>query len=166
MLMNGLKTTIAFLANSAINMACIEITNMTEAEVDDACKIEQACFSIPFKRDDLLRYLNDPYWHFLVAKADGAVVGYLSYMVIFDEATLVNVAVLPEFRGKKIGKALLQSLITDAKSRKLSIICLEVRESNQTAIGLYTKFGFMVAGVSKNHYSAPVENALRMNLTL
>lgn len=147
-------------------MENVEIAKMSIEDLPFVCEIEQKCFSVPFKKEDFISYLNDPYWNFLVAKVDGVVVGYLSYIVLFSEATLVNVAVLPEYRGKKIGQALLHELVMIADSSELTSICLEVRKSNQVAINLYTKYGFVTVGVSKNHYSLPTEDALRMNLTL
>ena len=147
-------------------MENVEIAKMSIEDLPFVCEIEQKCFSVPFKKEDFISYLNDPYWNFLVAKVDGVVVGYLSYIVLFSEATLVNVAVLPEYRGKKIGQALLHELVMIADSSELTSICLEVRKSNQVAINLYTKYGFVTVGVSKNHYSLPTEDALRMNLCL
>jgi ribosomal-protein-alanine N-acetyltransferase len=39
---------------------------------------------------------------------------------------------------------------------------LEVRESNEAAIGLYARQGFVKEGVRKNFYEKPVENAVIM----
>ena len=164
MLMSGLKTTIAFQVNLAINMEQIEICKMQPLDVSAVCEIERACFSMPFKENDFLEYLENPLWTLLVARNNGVAVGYISYMVIGAEADLVNIAVLPDFRGKRLGQALLNALITDANSRGIECIHLEVRKSNEVAINLYTKLGFEVVGESKNHYSNPTENALRMNL--
>lgn len=166
MLMSGLKTTIAFQVNLAINMEQIEICKMQSLDVSAVCEIERACFSMPFKENDFYEYLKNPLWHLLVAKIDGKVVGYISYMIIGYDADLVNIAVLPEFRGKKVGQALLHELVMDADSRDLEYIHLEVRKSNASAINLYTKYGFVIVGQSKNHYSNPTEDALRMNLAL
>ena len=147
-------------------MSNLEIVAMSENDIEAACEIEKRCFSVPFKKEDLKCYFESPIWHFLVAKLDGVVIGYLSYMAIGDEADLVNIAVLPEFRGKKAGKSLLCKLIENARYCNIKCIHLEVRESNEIAISLYKKYGFVVVGVSKNHYSSPTEDALRMNLNL
>ena len=37
---------------------------------------------------------------------------------------------------------------------------LEVRRSNLTALGLYERLGFAIAGTRKNYYANPVEDAL------
>ncbi len=166
MLMSGLKTTIAFQVSLAINMEQIEICKMQPCDVGAVCEIERACFSVPFKEKDFLEYLQSPLWNLLVAKVGGRTAGYISYMVTYDDADLVNIAVLPELRGRKIGQALINELIMDARGRDIKCIHLEVRKSNAVAINLYTKYGFVVVGESKNHYSSPTEDALRMNLSL
>jgi ribosomal protein S18 acetylase RimI-like enzyme len=43
---------------------------------------------------------------------------------------------------------------------------LEVRESNQIAIGFYLKQGFKYQGGRKNNYRQPKENALIFSLDL
>lgn len=145
-------------------MEQIEICKMQSQDVGAVCEIERACFSMPFKEGDFFEYLENPLWTLLVARCNGVAVGYISYMVIASDADLVNIAILPSFRGKGLGKALLNALILDAKERCLECVHLEVRKSNEVAIKLYTKLGFEVVGESKNHYSNPTENALRMNL--
>ena len=45
-----------------------------------------------------------------------------------------------------------------------AFITLEVRESNHSAIYLYTKHGFEVVGKRKNYYDKPKEAALLMTL--
>ena len=162
MLMSGLKTTIAYQVNLAINMEQIEICKMQSLDVSAVCEIERACFSMPFKEIDFYEYLKNPLWTLLVARNNGVAVGYISYMVIGAEADLVNVAVLPSFRGKRLGQALLNALITDANSRGLECIHLEVRKSNEGAIALYNKHLFKQEGLRKNFYENPREDAIIM----
>ncbi len=119
---------------------------------------------MPFKEKDFLELFESQHWHFFVAKYDEKIVGYISFISICDETDLVNIAVLPEHRGKKIGQALLDALISDARARGTKCIHLEVRKSNTVAIKLYNKYGFLVVGESKGFYSNPTEDALRMNL--
>ena len=50
----------------------------------------------------------------------------------------------------------------NAEKKGVSDITLEVRETNVPAISLYEKLGFEEAGIRKNFYEKPVENALIM----
>lgn len=54
-----------------------------------------------------------------------------------------RVVVLPEYRGQKLAKQLMQHIITYARdTHKLEAIDLHVWEGNQPAIRLYEAFGF------------------------
>lgn len=155
----------AFREYSAIKMN-VEILRMTRDDVPIVAAVDKSVFSVPFKEQDFYEYIDNPLWSFYVAKCDGKIVGYISYMIIFNDADLVNVGILPEYRGLGIGTKLLHEMVMDCDSRDVSYIHLEVRKSNSVAIKLYESFGFIVVGVSKNHYKEPTEDALRMNLCL
>lgn len=163
----GLRTTTACQANSATNMKNeIKISFISENDVPCVAKIEAVCFSSPFTERDILGYLSNPIWNFLVARLEWGVVGYISFTKILDEIQIVNVATNPDYRRNGVGKALIAALLDYAKENSVTKLFLEVRESNIPAINLYTGFGFEKAGISKNHYSKPTENAILMNLIL
>ena len=56
----------------------------------------------------------------------------------------------------------MEVLVTDASKRGVTAITLEVRVSNQPAISLYERFGFLKEAVRKRYYTNPVEDALLM----
>lgn len=63
----------------------------------------------------------------------------------FQARPLLNIhdlAVLPEFRGKGIGRALLSAAEDCAVQRGCCKLTLEVQEDNVSARGLYESFGF------------------------
>lgn len=153
------------MVNSAINME-LSIEKCTRKDAPCVAKIEKECFSTPFKEEDIISYLKSPIWHFLVAKCEGEVVGYVSFTIIIDECQIVNVATSQDYRKMGVGKSLIEELLSYAKKSGVSKVYLEVRESNLPAISLYEKYGFEIVGVSKNHYSQPTENALLMNLEI
>ncbi|MFP3471371.1 ribosomal protein S18-alanine N-acetyltransferase, partial [Micrococcus sp. SIMBA_144] len=90
------------------------------------------------------------------------VAGYCGVWVIIDEAHITNIALHPEYRGLKLGEALLNKAIHFAKSRGALKITLEVRVSNIVAQNLYRKFGFEEGGIRKNYYTDNQEDALVM----
>jgi ribosomal-protein-alanine acetyltransferase len=97
-------------------------------------------------------------YNFLVAEADGAVVGFLVWHVTApDEAEVLNLAVMPALRRRGIALELLRGL-----SSKL--VFLEVRESNQAARSLYRAAGFQECGVRPRYYDNPSESAIVMRL--
>ena len=87
-------------------------------------------------------------------------VGYCGVWLSFDEGEIMNVAVREEFRRRGCAGRLLEELLSRAKERGASRFILEVRERNLPAIRLYESLGFERAGIRKNFYSDPKENAL------
>jgi ribosomal protein S18 acetylase RimI-like enzyme len=63
----------------------------------------------------------------------------------FKAKPLVNVhdlAVAPQFRGRGVGKALLEAVAADARQLGCGKVTLEVRADNAKAIELYRRVGF------------------------
>lgn len=144
----------------------IKIEPISKNDAPCVAKIEKECFSTPFSEDDILGYIDNPIWHFFVAKLDENTVGYISFTKILDECQIVNVAVSKGARKMGIGSLLIEKLLDFCRQNDICKLFLEVRESNEAAINLYEKFGFAKVGLSKNHYSMPTENALLMNLEI
>lgn len=126
--------------------------------LDDVYEIEKICFSNPWSKEDLAKQIDTETSHFLVADMDGRAVGYMGLQIFAGEGYVTNVAVLPEYRGRGIAKA----LITEQMKNDMEFITLEVRESNTPAIHLYKKSGFETVGVRPDFYADPTENAVIM----
>lgn len=56
----------------------------------------------------------------------------------------------------------LTELLKEGKNRGVAHFTLEVRVSNAPAIHLYEKLGFTSAGIRKNFYDCPKEDAMIM----
>jgi [ribosomal protein S18]-alanine N-acetyltransferase len=89
-------------------------------------------------------------------------VGYHCAWVVFDELHLQNLAVHPDWRRKGIGSLLVRHALELGRGKKTRTAILEVRRSNEEALGLYRKFGFEVVGVRRNYYPEEGEDALVM----
>jgi ribosomal-protein-alanine N-acetyltransferase len=97
---------------------------------------------------------------FYVAQINESVVGYgilltedLAPRVIRKgRAHLMNLAVHPDFRNRKIGSFLMDAMLTNLKPKAQYRIYLEVRSSNTRAIAFYEKAGFKRTGIIKNFY--------------
>ena len=76
--------------------------------------------------------------------------------VTTGEWELLNIGVAPTFRRRGVASKLINRLMESGPES----IFLEVRESNHAAQALYETHGFRPAGVRRNYYSAPVENAI------
>jgi ribosomal-protein-alanine N-acetyltransferase len=100
---------------------------------------------------------------FLVASLNDRIVGYLLTFVRGDYADVDSLAVLPRYRRKGIGKALMQRSIALLRRRGFETVYLNVREDNETAIQLYESLGFRKAR-RINEYFEDGAAALRMRL--
>ena len=88
------------------------------------------------------------------------VAGYIATWVIVDEVHINNLAVRPEFRNRGLGSALLAFALEDGERHGAPRATLEVRRSNEAARRLYERHGFRLAGVRRDYYSHPTEDAL------
>ena len=145
-------------------MSDIVIRPLIKEDIPFVARLDAVCFSMPFTEKALNELFLNTSWHFFVATENDTVVGYISFYCILDETEIVNVCVMPELRGKGIGRALTKCAIDFNRETNGSRVMLEVRKSNTPAIKLYESLGFIPVGVSKNHYKLPTEDAILMNL--
>lgn len=138
------------------------IVNAELRHIEQLEQIEQACFSMPWTKEQLKGQLLDSCHVFIVAESGEAVLGYVGMMYIIDEGYISNVAVAPEYRRQGIADALIDELTRRAAALYLAFVTLEARQSNSPAIALYKKHGFVPVGVRKNYYELPKEDAVLM----
>lgn len=91
---------------------------------------------------------------FIVSSGD-TVVGWCDVIpnrtrVVYSHCGTLGVGLLPEFRGKGIGRQLMQRTIDAAFAFGMTRIELTVREHNVNAIALYKSLGFKVEGLHRN----------------
>jgi ribosomal-protein-alanine N-acetyltransferase len=96
------------------------------------------------------------------------VVGYICIRSLLDITHLLKITVLPRFRRRGVGQALLQSALQTLRELRPDTheLTLEVRESNSAAITLYKKAGFKETGRRPGYYRRPDEDALVMGLAV
>lgn len=97
---------------------------------------------------------------FFVAEENDLLLGYAGMKPVLDEGQIANVAVAKTARGRGIGKELMTALLAHAAAISLATVTLEVRVSNEPAIGLYTGLGFRAVGRRPHFYAHPDEDAL------
>lgn len=124
--------------------------------------IEKANFSVPWSLESFCESMKLEHTIYLVAEENENIMGYCGMYRVFNEGEIVNVAVAEAYRRKKVASQLLEQLFVESSELKVDNFFLEVRESNQPAIQLYKKLGFTEAGIRKNFYEKPRENAIFM----
>lgn len=140
----------------------IQIREMQVKDADAVAAIEQQIFSQPWSRQGFLDAVNFANTVFLVAEENNRIVGYIGMYVAMDEGEITNVAVAPVERCHGIGGMLIAELLKIAENKGIARIVLEVRVSNDSAIRLYERNGFVQCGVRRGFYEFPKEDAYVM----
>jgi [ribosomal protein S18]-alanine N-acetyltransferase len=143
---------------------------MRAADIDAIMVLEHASFPEPWPRSLYEREIkNDRYSHYLIVEPVAAtedsssLVAQGGYWLMGEEAHIVTIAVDPLWRGHRVGKWLLLTLMAEARQRGAQLVTLEVRPSNQSARSLYDRIGFIQTGERKRYYSNG-EDALILEL--
>lgn len=140
----------------------LKIELLNENNVDGASQVEFKCFTDPWSTNLLKKEIENPLAYYIVVRLDEEVVAYAGFWDIVGDAQIMNVAVTPQFQGRKIGDILMKAMIEEAQKRKLETMSLEVRVSNEKAINLYQKYDFEIQGRRKNYYQDNNEDAYIM----
>lgn len=150
----------------SINLSDITILPMVESDLDQILEIESVSYPKPWLRQHFLDELASPYGNpYSAFDSDGRVAGYICATLLLDEAHIMNVAVAPHGRGKGVGELLMRQVLDDSRTGGADFVSLEVRVSNDAAISLYKKIGFLEVGRRKKYYENG-EDALLMEYLL
>jgi ribosomal-protein-alanine N-acetyltransferase len=81
------------------------------------------------------------------------VAGFLMIRSVADEAEVLTIAVGRAFRGKGIGRRLLEHAFRRLYAERIASVFLEVDASNPPALALYRRLGFVQVGERKGYYA-------------
>lgn len=100
-----------------------------------------------------------------LAEYDGAIAGCIALRPMDDEGVceMKRLFVREEFRGKKIGKLLVDTILADAKAIGYRTMRLDTLQRMETARALYTKLGFKIIPA---YYNNPMDEVVYMELKL
>ena len=138
------------------------LREMLVEDLEQVIEIENQLFSVPWTKEGYFTFLTRDDTMFLVVEEKGKILGYCGLLMVLDEGDVTNVAVCRERQREGIGNFLVSSLLRLAGDQGISMIHLEVRSGNETAIRLYERLGFQRDGIRRNYYSDPEEDAVLM----
>ena len=130
----------------------LTIEPASRADVDGVHRIEAASFPAPWRREFFVSELAADHRYNIVAKRNGAVVGYLFSMWIFDELHVNKIAVDPGFRRQGIADKLMAHCLEFARANGVHTISLEVRHSNKGAQDFYRHLDFVSSYMRARYY--------------
>lgn len=127
---------------------------MTQQSVDVVLGIEESAYAFPWTRGNFVDSLAAEHICRMLCDESGAVLGYFIAMPGADEMHLLNITVAPAAQGQGHGRAMLRALVKLCEDFAASELWLEVRQSNQRALRIYERFGFVARGIRKRYYPA------------
>ncbi len=142
----------------------VELREMLPEDIPAVLAIERLSFSAPWSEAAFFSEINKPYAFTRVAVSEDTIAGYICVNLVLDEAHIMNLAVHPGSRRRGIATMLLKEALNELKKTGAAFFYLEVRLSNLAARQFYEGFGFRVAGLRKNYYQSPDEDAVLMTL--
>ncbi len=144
----------------------MELRNLSLNDLDAVMQLENATFpSDAWSEESMASELASPSGYY-IGLFDSELVGYAGLATIpgcftYDVQTI---AVRQAQRGNRLGRTLVEALISQAKRLGSEQILLEVRIDNEPAIKLYQSFGFERIDVRKRYYQPDDVDALIMRL--
>ena len=129
-----------------------EFRPATLQDVDALRHIEVSCFEEAWTEDMLESEIVMPHSVYTIMTEDGDLAGYYAYMHVLDEVHILNIAVLPAYQGRGLGRKMMEHLLSSVPVDTVGVT-LEVRVSNLRAIRLYESLGFRRAGIRKGYYN-------------
>jgi len=151
-------------------IAAVRFRRMTPADLDRVMEVAESLKEAPqWPRTAFERALDpeaQPRRVALVAEAMGEVAGFAVASLLPPEAELETIAVDPTAQRQGLARRLFTELAAELGAAQIREVILEVRASNQPALGLYRGLGFAEAGRRVRYYHDPVEDAVLMRLRL
>ena len=120
--------------------------------------------SIQFTFEDFKKFMQSSNIKIVKEKSCIAILGLAA-----SEIEIYFIGVEERFRGRGLGKKLLENIIKFSKDYGATMIILEVGINNRPAKNIYLSFNFKECGIRKNYYSIRPglrQDALIMKLNL
>ena len=149
---------------SVANLFQIHISKMSAEDIENVVQIEAEAYGEHHwsKSSFYDEMQNDLAKYYVAKTSSGELVGYAGTWHIIDEGHITTIAVKKEYQRQHIGEAIIIKIIEDCHKEGIKYLTLEVRVSNEAAIGLYSKYGFNSLGTRKGYYQDNNEDALIM----
>ena len=141
----------------AVEIRVLELGDLSAIET-----IEQKAYPTPWSRSMFASELAKPTSICLGAFEGRELVGYVINSRYVDAWHVMNVAVDPDHQRRGVATSLLERLFELTRDDERRGYTLEVRVSNNDAIGLYEKLGFEPRGIRRGYYTDNREDALIM----
>jgi ribosomal-protein-alanine N-acetyltransferase len=136
---------------------------------DSVALLHSACFSEdPWNPSAIAEILGMPGFFGRIASEHETPSGFALALDLREECEILSIGVLPKWRRRGVGTALLDAVGVEAGLRGAESIVLEVAVDNVAALAFYSGQGFIPVGRRRDYYrqSRYSLDALVLRLTL
>ncbi|TCS39219.1 ribosomal-protein-alanine N-acetyltransferase [Paucimonas lemoignei] len=152
-----------------LDLRSLIVETMQAADIEQVMVIENSVYPHPWTRGNFTDSLDSGYEAWVAREPNFQLAGYFLAMPVVDELHLLNISVRADLQGQGLGLMLLDRVTQLARKLGMLSILLEVRPSNQRALAVYERYGFVRIGLRKAYYPAAGhtrEDAIVMRLCL
>ena len=130
----------------------------TDADIPILCAIDDACFPIqqPHIESHFQELLHDASYKLFIAEKKGEPIGKTHLSCQQGKVRLTDIAILPKAQGNGFGSEMVAHCINYCLAANLPDINLDVETSNQGALRLYNRLGFIVSN-AYDFWKGPIE---------
>ena len=131
----------------------VRIRDVKSNDMQAILNIEYKCFKDPYPLSLLNRLHAMHPDGFLVAEAEGKIVGYVIGVLRWGATGhILAIATDPAYQRQRIASALMEHIINRLRANGAKLVRLEVRRSNTEAQQFYLKLGFRQQGEVPYYY--------------
>ncbi len=138
----------------------LTIRRMKEKDLDALLAIEAVSVPVPWSRDSYKNEINNQWAACFVCLEGDTLIGYCDVWTVFEEANIQTIVVEKTHRRNGAGRLMMETMEQEALKRGARRILLEVRPSNQPALALYRKRGYLEISRRAAYYPDNQEDAL------
>lgn len=142
--------------------APVHIRWMIRRDMAEVLQIEDRSFEFSWSEEDFIRCLRQRNCIGMIAEHSERVVGFMIYELHRNRLHVLNFAVHPDFRRRKVGTQMLRKLVSKLSPQRRSRIMLEVRETNLDAQLFFRDQGFRAVSLLRDFYEDTTEDAYLM----
>lgn len=146
------------------NQEIAEIKFATNQDVQGIVNIQRECYDgeVPWGRYAVSNEIHKPTSFFLMAHHLELPIAFIGLSIRRDSLHITNIATLPSYQKHGLATFLIDMAAEIGQNVDLKTMTLEVRVSNESAMRLYRKIGFVDGRIKYNYYHNNGEDALEM----
>ncbi len=135
--------------------AALRLTPASIAHAAVMVRLHALCFDDAWSLQAMSDVLNSPGAFAAIATVDEGPVGFVLARIVGDEAEVLTLCVIPDWRRRGVAAQLLAEAMRRARAAGAARIFLEVAETNEAARALYAGRGFAAVGRRPDYYRLP-----------